>query len=44
MKLGPITGNDVQMLPKKHERNQPDGGAVIAHLHDVKNSNMMICL
>lgn len=29
MKLGPITGNDVQMLPKKHEPNRPDGGAVI---------------
>ncbi len=29
MKLGPTTGNDVQMLPKKHERNWPDGGAVV---------------
>lgn len=29
MKLGPITGNDVQVHPKKHDPSQPDGGAVI---------------
>lgn len=29
LKLGSLTGHDVQMLPKKQEPNQPDGGAVI---------------
>lgn len=29
MKLGPITGNDVYVLPKKYEADQPDGGAVL---------------
>lgn len=29
MKLGPIIRNDVQVLPKNHDANRPDGGAVI---------------
>lgn len=29
MKLDLITGNDVHVLPKKHDPNQPDDSAVI---------------
>ena len=29
MKLGPITGNDVQILLKEYDSNRPHGGAVI---------------
>lgn len=29
MKLGPTTGNDVQMLFKKHNPDQPEDGAEI---------------